>query len=111
MRLPKGVTLPPVGEAKMYAGKSWFELDEEGHQRYPGDYEAQVGQGAITFHSEEHLASSDRGVSMFRKQYREAIRTVMEDGDPINAAYPREDALITLRAGNFLIPAAAVAAD
>ncbi len=35
----------------------------------------------------------------------------MEDGDPINAAHPREDALITLRAGNFLIPAAAVAAD
>ena len=28
-----------------YGGdKTWFDLDDEGHQRYPGDYETQVGQ-------------------------------------------------------------------
>ena len=54
----------------VFGGKNWFELDEEGHQRHPGDYEAQAGQGAITLHSEEHLVSSDRGVVLFRKLYR-----------------------------------------
>ncbi|HEX4983101.1 MAG TPA: hypothetical protein VFV63_15440 [Ilumatobacteraceae bacterium] len=32
-----------------------------GHQRHPGDFEAEVGQGVVTLHSEEHLAASDRG--------------------------------------------------
>ena len=31
---------------------------------FPGDYEAQIGQGPITLHSEEHLATSDQGVVM-----------------------------------------------
>ena len=49
-----------------YNGKTWAELTPEEHQKFPGDTEAQVGQGAITFHSEEHLMSSDQGVSMLR---------------------------------------------
>ena len=36
----------------LYDGKRWYELTEDQHQRFPGDYEAQVGQGAITLHSE-----------------------------------------------------------
>ena len=44
---------PVSGSRLMYDGKNWFELDGEGHRRYPGDYEAQVGQGAVTYHSEE----------------------------------------------------------
>ena len=31
-------------------GKLWEELTEEEHQKFPGDYEAQVGQGPITLH-------------------------------------------------------------
>ena len=46
-----------------FNGKDWGEMSEEEHQRYPGDYEAQVGQGPITIHSEEHFAQSDRGCS------------------------------------------------
>ena len=30
---------------------------------FPGDYEAQVGQGPITLHSDEHLGQSDRGIA------------------------------------------------
>ena len=37
--------LSKVKDAPMYGGKSWYQLDDEGHQRFPGDYEAQVGQG------------------------------------------------------------------
>src|SRR4051812_47615532 len=36
-------------------GKLWEELTPEEHQRLPGDYEAQVSQGAIASHAEEHL--------------------------------------------------------
>ena len=39
-----------------FNGKYWWDMTEEEHQRHPGDYEAQVGQGAITVHSEEHFA-------------------------------------------------------
>ena len=46
--------------------KLWAELTEEEHQRVPGDWEAQVGQGPITFHSDEQLATSDAGVAILR---------------------------------------------
>ena len=52
-----------------YNGKTWAELSPEEHQKFPGDTEAQVGQGAITFHSEEHLMSSDQGVLVFQPPY------------------------------------------
>jgi phenylpropionate dioxygenase-like ring-hydroxylating dioxygenase large terminal subunit len=78
--------------------KNWWELDEEGHQRYPGDYEAQAGQGPITLHSEEHLASSDRGVSMYRRQWKQIIKAVEAGEQPMNA----DLTLITITAGNYL---------
>jgi nitrite reductase/ring-hydroxylating ferredoxin subunit len=107
-RLRKG-SVPP-NKRKMtgalgYGGKTWFELDAEGHQRHPGDFEAQVGQGSITFHSEENLASSDRGVAMFRRIFRQAIRTSQEGGDPPNTQ--REDFVIKVRAAAEFIPAPA----
>ncbi|MBC8055740.1 MAG: Rieske 2Fe-2S domain-containing protein, partial [Rhizobiales bacterium] len=39
-------------------GKFWWELSEAEHRQFPGDYEAQVGQGAIAAHSAEHLRTS-----------------------------------------------------
>lgn len=58
----------------------------ETRQRQPGDYDAQVSQGPIAVHAREHLASSDRGVVMFRRMLREGIRTVEEGGDPKGVA-------------------------
>ena len=92
-----------IKDAPVYNGKSWFELDAEGHQRYPGDFEAQVGQGAITLHSDEHLAASDRGVVMFRTLYRRAIRAVECGEDPPCTWRNEADALIHLQAGNYLL--------
>ena len=57
-------------------GKLWEELTPEEHQRFPGDHEAQVGQGAITLHSEEHLVSSDRGVALVRRALRRQLEIV-----------------------------------
>jgi len=98
----------PIGEPfllstprPMYGGKTWFELDEQGHQRFPGDYEAQVSQGDITWHSEEHLATSDKGIGLFRRQFRAAVRAVANGEDPPGIL--RDDASpVRVRAGNFL---------
>ena len=89
--------LPVYGE-----GHTWFALSDEEHQRFPGDYEAQVGQGAITLHSDEHLSSTDRGVSMVRRQFREQVGVVARGGDPIGVTFDPNDALVNLIAGNYL---------
>jgi phenylpropionate dioxygenase-like ring-hydroxylating dioxygenase large terminal subunit len=81
--------------------KIWRELSDEERQRIPGDYEAQKSQGDITLHSEEHLATSDRGVSMLRRFYREQAEIVSNGGDPVGIAFDAKDALIRLQSGVF----------
>jgi hypothetical protein len=54
----------------------------EERQRIPGDYDAQVGQRPIAIHALEHLASTDRGISMLRKMVRLGIRAVAKGDDP-----------------------------
>ena len=100
VRVRKGAAPPRSAD---YGGRTWFELDGEGHQRHPGDYEAQVGQGPITLHSEEHLASSDRGVSMVRRQFREQLAVVAAGGDPIGVSFDPADAVVTVEAGNYIV--------
>lgn len=84
-------------------GKDWSELDGEEHQRYPGDYETQVGQGPVTLHSEERLSSSDRGVSLVRRQFVEQVRVVADGGDPVGTVFDEADAIQTVSAGNYLV--------
>jgi nitrite reductase/ring-hydroxylating ferredoxin subunit len=45
-------------------------------QRDPGDWDAQVSQGPIAIHADEHLGSTDRGIAMLRRRLRENIRAV-----------------------------------
>ena len=78
----------------------WGDMTEEQHQDYPSDWEAQLGQGPITLHSEEHLASSDRGVVMLRRQIRQQIKIVQEGGDPIGVGFD-PDKVNVVGAGNF----------
>jgi phenylpropionate dioxygenase-like ring-hydroxylating dioxygenase large terminal subunit len=85
-----------------YNGKTWAELSPEEHQKFPGDTEAQVGQGAITFHSEEHLMSSDQGVSMLRHLLRKQVDIVANGGDPVGVAFDEESAYVKFDAGQFL---------
>ena len=58
-------------------GRTYEEM-----QRMPGDYEAQISQRPIAVHAMEHLASSDRGVTMMRKGLRQAIRKMAEGEVP-----------------------------
>jgi len=87
-----------------YDGKSWEELTEEEHQRMPGDYEAQVGQGAVTVHSEENLASSDKGVTMFRHRFRQDVQAATGGEDPSCVAFDDDGARYVVRAGNYIGP-------
>ena len=101
VRKRKGV---PAQGLPVYDGnRSWFELSEEEHQRFPGDYEAQTGQGAITLHSEERLASSDRGVSMVRRQFKQQVELVAEGGDPAGVEFETK-AVVAIEAGNYILP-------
>ncbi len=85
-----------------YNGKTWAELTPEEHQRFPGDVEAQTGQGPITFHSEEHLVSSDQGVSMLRILLQKQLDIVAAGGDPVGVAFNDADAYVTFDAGQYL---------
>ena len=54
----------------------------EDRQRNPGDYDAQVGQRPIAIHDLEHLGTSDRGVSLYRRQLKRGIDAVRQGLDP-----------------------------
>ena len=107
MKVPE--SMPPIDRTQMrgYGGKNWFELDAEGHQRIPSDTEAQVGQGLITFHSEEHLVSSDRGVALWRKIWRQAVKQVQRGEHP-PLAYGADEITIEVRAASAFVSAAEV---
>jgi phenylpropionate dioxygenase-like ring-hydroxylating dioxygenase large terminal subunit len=65
-------------------GKYIFEVTEEDKQRYPADFEAQISQGPITLHSEETLATSDKGVVMLRRMLSQMVDDVEAGRDPQN---------------------------
>jgi phenylpropionate dioxygenase-like ring-hydroxylating dioxygenase large terminal subunit len=82
-----------------FNGKLWSELTQEEHQRFPGDYEAQVGQGEVTFHSEEHLVSTDRGVAQLRTLLGRQVEAVARGEDPGGLRFPGSTDLIEIAAG------------
>ena len=98
-REPQG--LPTYGPD----AKAWNELTEAEHQLFPGDYEAQVGQNAVTLHSTERLASSDRGVSMVRRLWKEQLAVVAAGGDPVGVDFASDAEIIELEAGNYMLDA------
>jgi len=95
-----------TGLAKM---KPWSEMTFEERQDTPGDYEAQVGQGPISLHSEEHLATSDRGIAMQRRMLERDIKKVMEGGDPEGAIFDPAQEMVHVPSGNFYRHPASVA--
>ena len=84
-------------------GKLWEELSEAEHRDFPGDYEAQVGQGAIASHADEHLASSDRGIVMLRRLLRRQVDLVRDGKDPAGVGFDPEAAPVRFEAGNYLV--------
>jgi nitrite reductase/ring-hydroxylating ferredoxin subunit len=67
-------------------GKNPWELTEEERQRFPSDAEAQGSQGPITLHSEETLATTDRGVVMLRRLLKTMVDDVAAGRDPLGVS-------------------------
>jgi len=83
-------------------GKKWSEMTIEERQDFPNDYEAQMGQGPISLHSDEHLATSDKGIAMQRRLLTQQIKLVQEGGDPVGVTFdPTNVAPIHVPSGNF----------
>jgi nitrite reductase/ring-hydroxylating ferredoxin subunit len=97
MKLPKGSDGPSL----RINGKLWGEMTEAERQRFPGDFEAQSGQGPVSLHSEEHLVTSDRGVMMQRKILEKQIEVVAAGGDPLGVNFDAAKAVHAVRSGNF----------
>src|SRR5262249_59269194 len=82
-------------------GKKWCEMTNEERQDFPNDFEAQAGQGPISLHSEEHLATSDKGIAMQRRMLTQQINLVAQGGDPLGVVFDEEKALVRVPSGNF----------
>ena len=96
-KMPKGTMFDGI----MFNGKKWGEMTQEEHQRTPGDYEAQAGQGPISLHSEEHLVTSDKGINMQRRMLKQQIKVVKEGGDPVGVVFDPDESLVKIRSGNY----------
>jgi phenylpropionate dioxygenase-like ring-hydroxylating dioxygenase large terminal subunit len=103
-RVPKGFTNEEADalRGRTVGDKIWAEMSEQEHQDFPHDWEAQIGQGPINLHSEEHLASADKGVVMLRRLIREQIRVVQNGGDPIGVTFHPDEAFKRVGAGNYI---------
>jgi phenylpropionate dioxygenase-like ring-hydroxylating dioxygenase large terminal subunit len=99
-RAPEGFEAKP---RPIIDGRKWSELTEAEHQAIPGDWEAQVGQGPISLHSEENLAGSDRGVGRLRHFLRQQIATVKNGGDPLGVTFTPGDETYHVLAGNYFL--------
>ncbi len=96
-RMKKGVTRQPY----RVNGKTWSQMTLEERQDVPNDYEAQSGQGPISLHSEEHLATSDRGIAMQRRFLEQQIRAVQDGGDPAGVILDPARETVKVPSGNF----------
>jgi phenylpropionate dioxygenase-like ring-hydroxylating dioxygenase large terminal subunit len=97
MRVPESFEMRiPLGDRK-----KWSTMTAEERQRAPGDWEAQTGQGPISFHSEENLATSDKGVVMLRRLMKQQIELVQKGGDPLGVHFDPAKAVVKVEAGNF----------
>ena len=63
-----------------------FDRTYKDGQLRPADTEAMVGQGPIVIHAKENLATSDKGVVLFRRRIQREIRALKE-GTPPNSSH------------------------
>ena len=82
----KGVFLPK-GAGAPTNRKRWQDMSPEERREFPGDWEAQIGQGPITLHSEERLASSDKGIVLLRRLLRKQVDELAAGRDPIGVSF------------------------
>jgi len=82
------------------AGTQEKHRSYEDTQRHPDDKEAQVSQRPIAVHALERLGTTDRGVIMFRKLLKRALKDVQEGRDPQNVFRDPAQCHIKVVSGN-----------
>ena len=97
----KGVMLPRGKDAALM--KPWQELTPAERRARPNDYEAQVGQGSITLHSDEHLATSDRGIIMLRRLLKRELKKIEDGGDPVGTSFDENAPAVVFEAGQHIV--------
>jgi phenylpropionate dioxygenase-like ring-hydroxylating dioxygenase large terminal subunit len=106
----EGIETPDwwVDRGQMLAGQMPPDTYEEA-QRRPQDFEAQVSQRPIAVHGMEHLGTTDRGISMLRRQIRDGIKAVKDGKDPVGLFREGHNAVVPTYCNNTVvrIPAAA----
>ena len=85
-----------------FLGQTGIERSYEEGQAMPGDYEAQISQGPITVHAEERLATTDKGVAMYRRMLRQAVRDLAAGREPPQPA-PRANGAVPTMAGDVIV--------
>ena len=107
--LELGFALTPIGEPNPFTTdpmpavlSNWGGRTYEDQQRTPGDYEAQVSQRPIARHALEHLGVEDRGVTLYRRELRKAIRSV-ERGEAPPGILQRRGQIIPTRGGDTIL--------
>jgi phenylpropionate dioxygenase-like ring-hydroxylating dioxygenase large terminal subunit len=83
-------------------GKLWEDLTPQEHRQFPGDYEAMTSQGKVARHSEEHLATTDRGIVMLRRFLHKQLEAVAQGQDPAGVSFDPDAPPVHFSAGNFL---------
>lgn len=83
-------------------GKLWEGLTEEEHRQVPGDDEAQVSQGAIVAHAEEHLTRTDRDIVILRRLLQKQLDALADGKDPTGVSFDPDSPPVHVSAGNFL---------
>jgi nitrite reductase/ring-hydroxylating ferredoxin subunit len=84
-------------------GKLREEMSDEEHQMFPNDVEAMVSQGVIAHHSDEHLATSDRGIVMLRRMLMQQLDVVAAGGDPAGVHFDAHAPAVHFTSGNFML--------
>lgn len=84
------------------AGTQEKHRDYQDTQRHPDDKEAQVSQRPIAVHALEHLGTTDRGVILFRKLLRRALKQIEAGADPQNVFRDPANSRISVVAGNIV---------
>ncbi|SVC74703.1 uncharacterized protein METZ01_LOCUS327557, partial [marine metagenome] len=85
-----------------FIGQTGVERGYEEGQRTPGDYEAQISQGAITMHEGEHRGNTDGGVARYRRLLKQAIRKLQGGIEPVQPD-TNADGHIPTMAGDVIV--------
>ena len=85
-----------------FIGQTGVERSFEEGQAMPGDYEAQVSQGSITVHAQERLATTDKGVALYRRMLRRAVRDLAAGTEPPQYA-PGSNGQVPTMAGDVIV--------